>query len=50
MDKVQIKNLKISGKHGVYDFEKKQNIHPRGPQGPLGPQKRLKKSKYIKKQ
>ena len=25
MDKVQIKNLKIAGKHGVYDFEKKQN-------------------------
>ena len=25
MDKVQIKNLKIAGKNGVYDFEKKQN-------------------------
>jgi len=25
MDKVHIKNLKILGKHGVYDFEKKQN-------------------------
>lgn len=25
MDKIHIKNLKISGKHGVYDFEKKQN-------------------------
>jgi len=25
MDKIHIKNLKIAGKHGVYDFEKKQN-------------------------
>jgi len=25
MDKIYIKNLKIAGKHGVYDFEKKQN-------------------------
>ena len=25
MDKISIKNLKIPGKHGVYDFEKKTN-------------------------